>query len=73
MLFDGALHMSEDAWKTLTQRYAVFFAVLALANEVAWRWLTRDCDLSGGADAFRLFDAHLSRAHPQQASSVCGD
>ena len=48
-LFDGALHMNEDAWRTLTQRYAGFFVVLALANEVAWRWLTRDCDLAGGA------------------------
>lgn len=45
-LFDGALHLPDEAWRTLTQRYAVFFAALALANEVAWRWLTRDCDLT---------------------------
>ena len=45
-LFDGALNMNEAAWKTLTQRYAVFFAGLAIANEVAWRWLMRDCDLT---------------------------
>jgi len=46
LLFDGAFTLPEDAWRTLTVRYAVFFAVLAVANEVAWRWLTRDCDLS---------------------------
>lgn len=45
-LFDGALHLPDGAWRTLTQRYAVFFAALALANEVAWRWLARDCDLT---------------------------
>jgi intracellular septation protein len=45
-LFDGALHLPDDAWRTLTQRYAIFFAALALANEVAWRWLARDCDLT---------------------------
>ncbi|MDZ7629448.1 MAG: inner membrane-spanning protein YciB [Parvularculaceae bacterium] len=45
-LFDGALHLPDDAWRTLTQRYAVFFAVLALANEAAWRYLARDCDLT---------------------------
>jgi intracellular septation protein len=45
-LFDGALHLPDDAWRTLTRRYAVFFAALALANEVAWRWLARDCDLT---------------------------
>lgn len=48
-LFDGALHMPDAAWRTLTKRYIVFFALLALANEIAWRWLTRDCDLSATA------------------------
>lgn len=42
-LFDGALHMDDAPWRTLTKRYAVFFVALAVANEVAWRWLTRDC------------------------------
>lgn len=46
-VFDGALHMPDDAWRVLTKRYAVFFLVLAIANEIAWRWLTRDCDLAG--------------------------
>ncbi len=45
-LFDGALHLPDGAWRTLTQRYAAFFAALALANEIAWRWLARDCDLT---------------------------
>lgn len=45
-LFDGALHLPDGAWRTLTRRYAVFFAALALANEAAWRWLARDCDLT---------------------------
>jgi len=44
-VFDGALHLPDDAWRTLTRRYAAFFALLALANEIAWRWLARDCDL----------------------------
>lgn len=49
ILFDGALQLPDDAWRTLTIRYAAFFAVLALANEVAWRYFTRDCDILGGA------------------------
>lgn len=48
-LFDGALHLEDGAWRTLTRRYAVFFAALAIANEIAWRWLMRDCDLGGAA------------------------
>ena len=49
ILFDGALHMPDDAWRTLTKRYAAFFAVLAAANEIAWRYFTRECDIMGGA------------------------
>ena len=41
--FDGALHLPDAAWRTLTKRYAIFFASLGVLNEVAWRWLTRDC------------------------------
>lgn len=48
-LFDGALHLPEDAWRVLTKRYVAFFAVLAVANEIAWRYLTRECDLSAAA------------------------
>ena len=48
-LFDGALHLPDDAWRTLTRRYVVFFALLALANELAWRYLTRECDLTAAA------------------------
>ena len=42
--FDGALHLDDDTWKTLTIRYAGFFVFLAILNEIAWRWLMRDCD-----------------------------
>lgn len=49
-LFDGALTMPDGAWRVLTIRYIWFFAALAIANEIAWRWLTRDCNLAGGAE-----------------------
>ncbi|WDI32887.1 septation protein IspZ [Hyphococcus flavus] len=49
ILFDGAFHMPDEAWRKLTKRYAIFFAVLAVANEIAWRYFMRDCDLAGGA------------------------
>ena len=42
-VFDGALTMPDHAWRTLTIRYSIFFASLAILNEVAWRWLTKDC------------------------------
>ncbi len=48
VLFDGALTLPDTAWRTLTVRYAVFFAVLALANEIAWRWLMQGCDYNAG-------------------------
>jgi intracellular septation protein len=48
IVFDGALHLPDGVWRSLTKRYALFFAALALANEIAWRYLMRDCDLGGG-------------------------
>ena len=55
-VFDGALHMPEDAWKVLTVRYSIFFAALAVANEIAWRWLTRDCPNESAAISKSLSD-----------------
>ena len=52
-LFDGALHMDDAPWRTLTKRYAVFFVALAVANEVAWRWLTRECAPVADAETAR--------------------
>lgn len=49
-LFDGALTLPDIAWRTLTIRYAAFFVALAIANEIAWRYLTRDCAI-GAADS----------------------
>jgi len=48
-LFDGALNMDEAPWRTLTVRYSIFFVALAVANEFAWRWLTRDCGVVADA------------------------
>ncbi len=48
-LFDGALHMEDAAWRILTKRYVWFFIALGIANEVAWRWLMRDCDVAASA------------------------
>lgn len=42
-LFDGALHLPEPVWRTLTVRFSIFFVALAIVNEIAWRWLTGDC------------------------------
>ena len=47
-LFDGALHLPDHAWRALTVRYAAFFAVLAVANEIIWRGLMMGCDYAAG-------------------------
>jgi intracellular septation protein len=40
-LFDDAFHLTDQGWKTLTFRWACFFVVLAVLNEVVWRnWST---------------------------------
>jgi intracellular septation protein len=37
LLLGEAFEMPEPAWRKLTLRYGVFFAVLAVTNEVVWR------------------------------------
>ncbi|MEM9810328.1 MAG: septation protein IspZ [Pseudomonadota bacterium] len=43
LLFDGAIELSEAAWRTLTIRIIGFHVVAALANEILWRTLTTGC------------------------------
>jgi len=41
-LMEDALPMTREGWLKFTFRFAVFFAVLAVANEVVWRATTTD-------------------------------
>ena len=42
ILFDGALHVTEEGWRILTWRWAFFFLALAVLNEIVWRSQTTD-------------------------------
>lgn len=42
MVIGRAIRMPDEAWRTLTVRFAVFFTVMALANEVVWRSFSTD-------------------------------
>jgi intracellular septation protein len=42
ILFDGALHVSEEGWRKLTWRWAFFFLALAVLNEIVWRTQSTD-------------------------------
>lgn len=48
LVIGKAVNMPDAAWRTLTIRFAVFFIVMALANEIVWRnfstdtWVTFD-------------------------------
>ena len=42
ILFDGALHVTEEGWRRLTWRWALFFVALAIVNELVWRTQTTD-------------------------------
>jgi intracellular septation protein len=41
-VFDSVFHLSEEGWRKLTLRWAVFFFVLAVLNEIVWRTQTTD-------------------------------
>ncbi|RBP11236.1 intracellular septation protein [Roseiarcus fermentans] len=42
ILFDGAVHVTEEGWRLLTWRWAFFFVALAVLNEAVWRTQTTD-------------------------------
>ena len=42
ILFDGALHVTDEGWRRLTWRWAFFFIALAVVNEIVWRSQTTD-------------------------------
>jgi intracellular septation protein len=42
MVFDQVFHLTEEGWRRLTVRWALFFLALALLNEIVWRTLSTD-------------------------------
>jgi intracellular septation protein len=37
IVFDSLFHITDEGWRKLTWRWAVFFLVLAVLNEIVWR------------------------------------
>jgi intracellular septation protein len=42
VVFDSVFHLTPEGWRRLTLRWAVFFIVLAVLNEIVWRTQTTD-------------------------------
>jgi len=42
LVFDSVFHLTEEGWRKLTLRWALFFLTLALLNEIVWRTQTTD-------------------------------
>ena len=42
VVFDSVFHLTEEGWRKLTLRWALFFLVLAVLNEIVWRTQTTD-------------------------------
>jgi len=51
-VFDSVFNLTEEGWRKLTVRWALFFAVMAVLNEVVWRTQSTDVWVS-----FKLFGA----------------
>src|SRR5438874_13039990 len=50
IVFDSVFHLTEEGWRKLTWRWALFFFALAVLNEIVWRTQTTDAWVS-----FKLF------------------
>jgi intracellular septation protein len=42
IVFDSVFHITDEGWRKLTLRWAAFFFLLAVLNEVIWRTQTTD-------------------------------
>jgi intracellular septation protein len=42
MVFDQMFHLTEEGWRKLTLRWALFFFALAVLNEIVWRTQSTD-------------------------------
>jgi intracellular septation protein len=42
VVFDSVFHLSEEGWRKLTVRWALFFVLLAVLNEIVWRTQSTD-------------------------------
>ena len=50
LVLDAMVHLTDEGWRKLTLRWAVFFFVMAVVNEIVWRTQTTDFWVS-----FKLF------------------
>jgi intracellular septation protein len=42
VVFDSVFHLTDEGWRKLTLRWALFFLALAVLNEIVWRTQTTD-------------------------------
>jgi len=42
VVFDSLFHLTEEGWRKLTWRWAMFFLALAVLNEIVWRNTSTD-------------------------------
>jgi intracellular septation protein len=42
IIFDTLFHLTDEGWRKLTLRWAIFFFVLAVLNEIVWRNTSTD-------------------------------
>jgi intracellular septation protein len=42
IVFDSVFHLTDEGWRRLTLRWALFFLALAVLNEIVWRTQSTD-------------------------------
>ena len=52
IVFDQMFHLTDEGWRKLTVRWAIFFLALAVVNEIVWRHFSTDTWVS-----FKVFGA----------------
>ena len=72
MVFDAVFHLTEEGWRKLSVRWALFFFAMALLNEIVWRNSSTDIWVN-----FKVFGAvpltfHVRDGPVSAVAAICG-
>ena len=71
MVFDSVFHLTDEGWRKLTLRWALFFFALAVLNEIVWRTQSTDFWVSFKVFGVLPLTFLFARAAVSAADEVC--
>ena len=72
VVFDSLFNLTDEGWRKLTLRWAIFFFVLAVLNEIVWRNTSTNVWVDFKVFGVTAADASIRRAAGAAAEEIRG-